>query len=337
MNQILDHSGVKKTKPQSNPNDIKKIIKVFAIIVLVFGVVLGGVGIVSAINNKSSDDTETNVVTEPTIVAEKDSESTVKLEVTYTETIETVEYNWDDETSQVLKGSSDQTTITKEGIGIPTGTHDLYVKVTDINGNEYNKTFEFSCEEGIDSIDPKADVIQQNYVAEIVATDETALAFMTYSINGGEEVTVEASEDDKTKISKVIELEEGQTVTISVRAVDESNNETIYTTTLTVYAKPVISAEKIAEDQIRVTITSNVEVSKVTIGSSNENGDSSTELQSEDLSTHAVESEEANYAYQFVISVTEPGTTTITIRAYIETADAEETYGEFIGTVEYDG
>ena len=71
MNQILDHSGPKK-KTQNNKNDIKKIIRVFSIIILIFGVSLMVSGVYSFAKTSKIKKSVSKVENlEPSIIAEK--------------------------------------------------------------------------------------------------------------------------------------------------------------------------------------------------------------------------------------------------------------------------
>ena len=138
MNQILDHSGPKKPKAPPNSNDIKKIIKIFAIVIAVFGVILVGFALFTIIKNSAAKKKNNPVPAqaEATITTEKTSDNTVIVKVTHSKTIETVGYAWDTNQFEVSKGTSGQTEMTLNPIPIPTGNHQLHVKVTDIDGTE---------------------------------------------------------------------------------------------------------------------------------------------------------------------------------------------------------
>ena len=90
MNQILDHSGPKKKKAPSNSDDINSKIKVFAIVILIFGVVLIATGVNSFMNNnKMKNETEEKVVvSKPKIEATAQDISIVTIVVTHDKSIE---------------------------------------------------------------------------------------------------------------------------------------------------------------------------------------------------------------------------------------------------------
>ena len=61
MNQILDHSGPKKAKVRKNPEDTKKIIKVYAILIIIFALCfIGKAGYSIVENNKIINSSNTN-------------------------------------------------------------------------------------------------------------------------------------------------------------------------------------------------------------------------------------------------------------------------------------
>jgi len=325
LNQILDHSGPKNNKAPTNSNDIKKIIKVFSIIILIFGIVLIGFGIFTVVKNNKSQNpgSQGGENIEPTVSAEKVNDTSVTIKVSHSKTIETVEYCWDTNSFQVLKGTNDQKEMTVSDIGIPTGNHTLHVKVTDIDDQEYNKEFQFSAESGVDTTDPFIDIVIQGTTVEIVATDETELAFMTYSINGGQEETLKP-EGDKTKISKILEVQEGVTTSIVARAVDTSNNESIKEKPIVIYSKPVITATKNSEGtELTVSVTCSIEITSITLSVNGKQQDIP-------LDTTRTSTTDGSFKHQFKFKIT-PGTRTeVVVTADTGVEGVKETFNGYI-------
>ena len=82
MNQILyEDMGEKR------PTDIKKIILIFCIAILIFGVLLGVIGIVQLVN--SSKPVSTN---KPIIEVEKYDENSVRISITHDKPISKITY-----------------------------------------------------------------------------------------------------------------------------------------------------------------------------------------------------------------------------------------------------
>lgn len=324
MNQILDHSGPKKKKAPSNSNDIKSIIKVFAIIMLIFGISLVASGTYTfATNSKIKNTVQTPTkIPEPTIIAENQDETSVKITVSHTKTIERVVYKWDDLESTTQKGRADQKEVTIENIGIPTGEHTLTVEVYDIDNHMFSKTFNFTCAEGNDVIDPTIDIVVQGTKIEIVAEDETALQYVTYKIGDQEEQTLYPTDDPK-RISTVIELELTETTDIVVTAVDEANHAPKKSQQIVVYEKPEISFSATQDfSEIIATITSDTPLTKIEVTF---NGETQTINITDNATT-----------YEHRQQVTKAGRNDIMIKAYTniegqevsQTAEGYVNYGQ---------
>ena len=326
MNQILDHSGPKKKKAPSNSDDINSKIKVFAIVILIFGVVLIATGVNSFMNNnKMKNETEEKVVvSKPKIEATAQDNSKVTIVVTHDKSIEKVVYWWDDSDKVSRKGIENEKTITISDRGIPTGTHKLSVEALDVNQQKEIKTFEFSCEAGIDTVDPIIDIVIEGTRIEIVAEDETELQYITYRIGDGQEETIYPDETNKKRISKVLDLQLTQTTDIYVTAVDTANNAPRKQQTIVVYKKPVIQFSATADaSQIIAKITSDTPLTKVKIVL---NG---TE-QVIDLSGQQI------YEKSYSVEVTKTGRNDITVEAYT-IVEGEEIYETNTGFINYGG
>lgn len=324
MNQILDHSGPKKKKAPSNSNDIKSIIRVFAIIMIIFGISLVVSGTYTFANNnklKNASSTPTTIP-EPTIIAENQDETTVKITVSHSKTIERVVYRWDDLESTTQKGRSDQTELTIENIGIPTGEHTLTVEVYDIDRNMFSQTYTFSCAEGNDVIDPTIDIVIEGTRIEIVAEDETELQYVTYKIGENEEQTL-YPEDDPKRVSEVLELELTETTDISVTAVDTANNEAKKTSQIVIYEKPEISFSATSDySEIIATITSGTPLTRIEVTFNGQ--------------TQTIDITDGATTYEHRQQVTQPGRNDISITAYTniegeevsQTAEGYVNYGQ---------
>ncbi|MBR3133614.1 MAG: hypothetical protein IKG42_06125 [Clostridia bacterium] len=223
MNQILDHSGPKKksnNNPTRNVGDIRKIIKVFAIIILAFGVVLIGDGAYAVLNSGKNKKTEEKI-TEPLITV-TNIDDRLTIDVTHDKAIEKVTYQWDDSKITETKGVG-KNEMRINGIGLLPDTHTFKVTAIDINGVESYFEEEYYSEDGVDTIPPVIDIITGNPV-KIIATDETALSFITITVDGQEEKTIYASEgDNNKKIEYELDIVSDESE-FTVSAVDTSNN-----------------------------------------------------------------------------------------------------------------
>ena len=254
MNQILDFETEKRGKnPKQSSSKTEKIIKVFAICLMVFAVFLILSGVYSVFTNNSTEEETTSVQTviEAEINAIMD-ESNGEIIVTVESSvgIDKVIYNWNTNTEMTIDGEDSKTF--EKSIELPSGSNTLNVKVIDNDGNETSESFEFESDEGSDIIVPNITLeVTEEKNLLITATDETEMAFLTYRWNDESETTVNVDEDgDKTTITVEIEIPKGEN-TITVVAVDASDkhNTRTETKTLNGVTKPEIEYN-LSEDNV---------------------------------------------------------------------------------------
>lgn len=211
MNQILstNNTSNKKTR-NTGPADIKKVLKVFLISMLIFGVFLIGLG---AYSIYKQNETENQEFTKPVItIAQKDDE-TVLLTVSHDKAIETIEYTWNDEETQKITGNGRK--FIEQEITIPGGSNTLTVKAIDINGQEISTSKEYETKDII-NIETSGNKLK------ITAENQTEISYMTYRWNEEEETKIEIN--SKT-LEQEIDIPVGEN-TLTVILVD-INNETI--------------------------------------------------------------------------------------------------------------
>ena len=211
MNQILatDNTSNKKTR-NTGPTDIKKVLKVFLISMLIFGVFLIGLGIYSIYKQNKNENQE---FTKPVItIAQKDDE-TVLLTVSHDKAIETIEYSWNDEEIETITGNGRK--YIEQEITIPGGTNKLTVKAIDTNGQEISPAKEYETKDIIN-------IESSGNKLKITAENSNEISYMTYRWDEEEETRVEIN--SKT-IEQEIDIPVGEH-TLTVILVD-INNETI--------------------------------------------------------------------------------------------------------------
>ena len=146
MNQILSTNmpndngrNYKKTK-NKKPVETSKILKIFAIFLIIFGVFIIGTGAYVIYTNQAGEVKET---AKPTISLENKTDTILLLKVLgQQKNIQKVEYGWNDEAKQTVQGNNGKY-IEKE-INIPSGKNTLNIIVTDEDGEEvtYKKDYE---------------------------------------------------------------------------------------------------------------------------------------------------------------------------------------------------
>lgn len=214
MNQIL----ATQIKKRNEPTDIRKVVKFFAIAIILFGMIVGGEGIYSVISNSNNgqDITGSANTAVPKIDLAR-QEDTVTIKVSSQTPISKVVYHWNEETESMIPGEGK--TDIAEKITLPTGTNILYVTVIDSTGKETQFQKEYIVEgDG----KPTIDLMLVDNKIKIVAKDEQALSYVTYSWNGQEEVKIEAPSQETKEMEQQIEVPLGQN-TLKVTVVNKNN------------------------------------------------------------------------------------------------------------------
>ena len=170
--------------------------------------------------------------------------------------IETVEYYWNDEEPNIIKGNGRK--YIEQEITIPGGTNTLTVKAIDINGQEivYPKEFE------------TPDIIQLDLTGnklKVTAESETVISYMTYRWNEDNETRIDINSNT---VDQEIDIPMGEN-TITIVLVDENNESIMKEQKIKGVLKPTITVAKdnatgefiitgtdeIALDRIEFTIT----------------------------------------------------------------------------------
>lgn len=213
MNQILATSAPnknKKGKKHTNhePADIKSVIKVFSIVLLLFGIFLVGSGSYAMVKEGALKE---NTPTKPTITLENKLEDTILLKVTSDKSIDQVSYQWNEEEEVSISGNGRK--YVEQQITIPSGSNVLKVAAKNIDGGEntYQQPYELESKIALESL--------ASGKIKITYEGETQIAYMTYRWDEEEETKVEIND---TKIDQEIEAMKGDH-TLTVIVVDVNN------------------------------------------------------------------------------------------------------------------
>lgn len=233
MNQILDYNP--NSRP-GKPTGSDKVVRVFAIILIMFAIVLIAVVGYGMFKNKNEINNAAEQVTYANIEVEV-NEPKATIKVTHDKNIQKLIYSWNTSSERTIKCSDK---YVEEEIDAPAGNNTLHIKVIDENGTETTHDEEVSSEQGVDIINPIIELsVTEDKKLKIVVTDETALDFMTYRWNEEDEETVYADEGSKEIITE-IEILKGEN-DLTVVAVDSSSNTTTETKSFTGLTKPEIT------------------------------------------------------------------------------------------------
>ena len=163
MNQILstgDNSKKKneknqKQKPNYNPmnyqytgnsGNISSVIRVFGIMLIVFGICMIGGASYGLYNTMNQQTPAVNVQAKPVISVDKvqDNNKMLLLNATSEIGMKEVVYQWDNQEQVTLNGNGGK--YIQKKIQIPTGTNNLTITATDIQGNENTYTEQYKLE-----------------------------------------------------------------------------------------------------------------------------------------------------------------------------------------------
>lgn len=235
MNQILLTENNKKDKnkkvDRNNSGDMKKIIIFFSIIILVFGIAIGGLyGYKIYKNNKKEE-----VIPEKPQVALEETEDTVKIIAKAEAGMSKIIYSWNNE--EPVEVDMNGRTSHEEQMDIPIGKNLLNVKIIDINNEKAETTKEFVKKS------TKKPVIETEIGEDakliIKATDEKAIKYLTYKWNDEEATKVEAQTETDTVIEVKIDVKRGTNI-LTVKAVNSEDNEEEITKRFDGVNKPII-------------------------------------------------------------------------------------------------
>ena len=215
MNQILATSNATKAKTKKNrgagPADIKTVVRVFAIIMLIFGIFMIGTGSYAIYKDNEAKNEAT---TKPVITETLNEDSTaIKLSVTHDKAIDRIEYSWNNGEVQTITGNGRRNI--EIDIEIPGGTNILNVKAIDVQGQEISTDKEYTTEDIIN-------LSVSGSKLKITAENETEIAYMTYRWDEDEEQRIDIN---ATTVDQEIDIPMGEH-NLTVILVDV-NNETI--------------------------------------------------------------------------------------------------------------
>lgn len=233
MNQILYVKPKEKNKKKSSI-DINKIIPVFAISLIVFGVAMAGEGVYAVIKNAEYSKQIENLA--PSVVLEQNGQY-VTIIVSHKKPIDSITYNWNGGENIIIDGNNRKNI--SEQIEVPKGNNILTVSVKDITNKRTLETKSFSLETGSDIQKPKIDILNEGNRVKITVTDDTEISYVTYRWNNETEETLRPRGAELAKLVELIETKKGKN-TLTVVAVDSSNNTSKVEQEVAASTKPTV-------------------------------------------------------------------------------------------------
>ena len=207
-NKQVNYMQFNTTKSNGGRIEIEKITKIFAVVLIIFGIVMIGSGSYSMYQGTKVDTTDVK----PTISVQEISETELKIQITHTSTLQKATYNWTGEEPTELNAAGKRNV--EQVIQIPTGENTLNIYALDGNGKETNYSKMYS-RQGDINIDFSVD--GANLI--VTASGVNELSYMTYRWDEEDEQRVDIN---ALETEQIIEIPQGQhTITVSV--VDVNN------------------------------------------------------------------------------------------------------------------
>lgn len=237
----------KKEKKQKNninygsspEQSTKTIVKVFATLILLFGLALCGNGTYAVVQNIKENQNSTLPIVMTQRVGNK-----VTLTISTQKGIRTLLYSWNNVGERIVSGGN-RTEIEHE-IEIPENGERLNISVVDSTGKQTNYVKNFVYIDS-DVTEPKIELEVINSDVKITATDETQIDYIIYKYGDEEEVMIYATEEDQTTIETTIPVIQGQN-TLAITAVDKEKNTTVKDQEIKGVKKPVVTVEPDSND-----------------------------------------------------------------------------------------
>lgn len=218
MNQILmveNKKKNKKTRTSSGPIEIKNIVRFFAVVLILFALFLIGHSSYAIYMDARGNSTE-NL---PEIYISRVNDTLI-VDVQSVNVIDRFKYNWENSEQRSIP---EEKTNFQEEITLPSSNNTLTIILEDETGRATTFTKEIILD-GIDIAKPTISITKQSTSIRLEAVDETAIEYLTYRIDDGEEIRIDKNNEDDTRIEYALtDIGRGEH-TIYVTAVDQSGN-----------------------------------------------------------------------------------------------------------------
>lgn len=214
MNQILSVEPPKPKKEKRQKNsmgnsgggtiEIEKIVRFFAIVLIVFGIIMIASGSYSMYQGTQTGNSQAK----PTISVQEVSETQLELEVSHSTPLQRVTYSWNNDEQVELDAAGKKSV--SQTIEIPTGDNTLNVYAVDQDGKETNYSRLYTRQSDI-TID---DFTVEGNKIKITASGINQLSYMTYRWDDEEEQRIDIN---NTTTEQFVDIPMGEhTLTVSI-------------------------------------------------------------------------------------------------------------------------
>lgn len=253
MNQILavENNQKKNKKKQKNgPADIKKVITVFCVITILFGIAITGQGVYAIVTGFNSD-TQQEQVAEQNISINSDTNAgKVIISGTVPDGVQRIIYKWNEDEEQTITKNGE--TQINEEIDLPVGNNNLTVTIVDMKNSSTPYTKEFTADATLPQL--ALSLSDDGTKIKIVAKDTVALSYVTYQWDNSDVQTIYPQEGSEAQLETEIDAIAGKH-TLTVIAVNTSNKTTTKTQEVDGVdetMKPTVSASIDSSDRSKI-------------------------------------------------------------------------------------
>ena len=250
MNQIL---YVNSDKKKGGPLELKMVLKIFAIAIIIFGVILVGKASFAMMNKK-------DVAKSIPDVEVTQQEKKLSLNITHDKLIDKIIYSWDDEKRETILQGKGRANVS-EVIELPkVGNNTLNLKVIDIDGTEVTYSESYFLEAG-DTIKPEIEILPDDKKIKIIAKDETEIDYIEFYWNDEDSTKKNASDTSKKIIEERIDGKKGEN-TLHVIAYDKAENRSEFEQVIKGATQPKITTT-IEENNLVIVVEDKENIQKV--------------------------------------------------------------------------
>lgn len=254
-NSSFDYSSAKREKI-----NVSSIVRIFAITIIIFGVFLLGNGALAiSQNNKQNASRKVPEV----LISRKGN--VLNLSIKSEIPLRSIGYAWNSDEMHFV--SAKENTEFELPINIIDGEDNkLNIAIVDMSNKKTYYKEKYS--KAPDSTKPEIIISNEDPRIKITVKDDTALDHVVYKYGDNNEQTIYADSEDPTTIEIYIDEVETDQKTLTVEAIDTSQNSEVVSQEVKGTTKPVIEIKKVSEEDpsvLQISITCEDNLQKIVI------------------------------------------------------------------------
>lgn len=257
---INDNTSYQYNGMQKEKVSVSSIVRIFAITIIIFGVLLLGNG-VYAISKNSKAVASQNV---PEVIVTRKG-NVLELSIKSDIPLRSIGYAWNNNEMHYV--SAKESSEFEISINVIDGEDNkLNISIVDMSNNKTSYKEKYS--KAPDTVKPEIIISNEDPKIKITVTDDTALDHVVYKYGDNDEKIMYANADDPTILEIYIDEVETTQATLIVQAVDTSQNASEVSQEVKGTTKPVIKIKPVSEDDpsiLQISITCEDNLQKIVI------------------------------------------------------------------------